>query len=80
MNIRELKILAICILSLFKGSLGNSLVLFNLDWASGGFERIGCAGEGFEVCFMFLVGLKICQYVFFPCHPDDCAHTKGSPQ
>jgi hypothetical protein len=47
------------VLSLFIASLGNSLSLFDLNGASGWFQRVGCAGEGFEVCFVFLVGLEI---------------------
>lgn len=66
MTVRELKVLAIFYdLSLFIASLGNSLSLIDLDRASGWFERVGCAGERFEVCFVFLVGLSICQYISF---------------
>lgn len=66
LNKRELKVLAILFygLSLFIASLGNSLSLLNLSGVSGWLERVGCAGEGFEVCFVFLVGLSKCQYVY----------------
>lgn len=55
-NKRENFISTLIISSLFIASLGNSLSLFDFNGASGWLQRVGCAGERFEVCFVFLIG------------------------